>query len=150
MAGLASDRCCNFKGIPPKSGSKSTHRRRETRVSRQGALAAHAAFGDSAVGIPSEPLKREGDSESPKRTHAAKVELPFEHRILARVLEHDEIGVEITSLVLIVLVPAARLAGRVAVGAAEAVARAHTLKRVLHCLCVCGARCAWAQHGVWH
>ena len=81
------------------------------------------------LAIPSEPPKREG--ASPKRTHAAKVELPFEHRILARghgahVLEHDGIGVEITSLVLIGLVPAARLTGGVAVCAAEAAARAHT------------------------
>ena len=81
------------------------------------------------LAFPSEPPKREG--ASPKRTHAAKAELPFEHRILARghgarELEHDGIDVEITSLVLIGLVPAARLAGRVVVGAAEAAARAHT------------------------
>ena len=129
MAGTASDRCCNFKSSPPKSGPKTTHRRRETRVGRQGALAAHAAFGDSAVGISFRATKRGG--ASPKRTHAVKAELPFERRILARghgarVLEHDGIGVEITSLVLIGLVPAARLTGGVAVGAAEAAARAHT------------------------
>ena len=81
------------------------------------------------LAIPSEPPKRGG--ASPKRTHAAKAELPFEHRILARghgahVLEHDGIDVEITSLVLIGLVPAARLAGRVVVGAAGAAASAHT------------------------
>ena len=81
------------------------------------------------LAIPSEPPKRKG--ASPKRTHAAKTELPFEHRILARghgahVLEHDGIGVEITSLLLIGLVPAARLTGGVAVCAAEAAARAHT------------------------
>ena len=54
MAGAPSDRCCNFKGSPSKSGSKTTHIRRETRVGRQGlgALAAHAAFGDSAIGNP--------------------------------------------------------------------------------------------------
>ena len=82
------------------------------------------------LAFPSEPPKREPGA-SPKRTHAAKAELPFEHRILARghgarVLEHDRIGVKITSLVLIGLVPAARLTGGVAVGAAEAAARAHT------------------------
>ena len=82
------------------------------------------------LAFPSEPPKREG--ASPKRTHAAKAELPFEHRILARghglrVLEHDGIDVEITSLVLIGLVPAARLTGGVAVCAAEAAGgRAHT------------------------
>ena len=81
------------------------------------------------LAFPSEPPKRDG--ASPKRTHAAKAELTFKHRILvrghgARVLEHDDISVEITSLVLIGLVPAARLAGRVAVGAAKAAARAHT------------------------
>lgn len=81
------------------------------------------------LACPSEPPKREG--ASPKRTHAAKAELPFEHSILAhgrgaRVLEHDRIGVKITSLVLIGLVPAARLTGGVAVCAAEAAARAHT------------------------
>jgi len=68
---------------------------------------------------------------SPKCTRAAKVELALEHRNLARgrgarVLEHDEIGLETPRLVSIGCVPAARLAGGVAVGAGEACARAHT------------------------
>ena len=68
-----------------------------------------------------------------KRTHvhAAKVELALEHRNLvrgrgARMLEHDEIGLETPRLVSIGCVPAARLAGGVAVGSCKACARAHT------------------------
>jgi hypothetical protein len=53
---------------------------------------------------------------SPKCAHAAKTELPFEHRDLAsgrgaRVLGHDDIGLETPRSVSIGLVPAAQLVG---------------------------------------
>ena len=72
--------------------------------------------------------------------HAAKAELPFEHRVLAhsrgvRVLAHDEIGLEAPRPVSVALVPAAQLLGRCRWRGRDGgvYACAHTLKRTLRC-----------------
>ena len=133
MAGTERNRSCNSKCSALKSGANPTYRGRDIQVGRQGALAGTSCLRIAASGQLILQSRDTSIDAHAKCAHAVKAELPFEHRVLAsgrgaRVLRHDEIGLETPRSGLIGLVPAAQLVGEVAVGAVETAActRVHT------------------------